>query len=77
MIPNGSRTAENLFNRKKRFLESCAGARYDIMEHGGGHASSTIISPKIFDRFVAPYDSELTRIATRPVSESSTTPAVA
>ncbi len=40
-----------------------AGARFDLIEHGGGDASSTVISPKIFDEFVAPYDAELTRIA--------------
>ncbi len=48
-----------LFRRKKRFIESLKGARYDIIEHGGGAASSTVISPKIFDRFVAPYDAPL------------------
>ncbi|MBD3224542.1 MAG: hypothetical protein GF313_07420 [Caldithrix sp.] len=52
-----------LFERKKIFLQSMDGARFDILEHGGGDASSTIISPQIFDRFVAPYDAELTRIA--------------
>jgi hypothetical protein len=48
-----------LFRRKKLFIESLKGARYDIIEHGGGAASSTVISPKIFDRFVAPYDAPL------------------
>lgn len=54
-----------LFNRKKIFIESTQGANYDILEHGGGDASSTIISPQIFDNFVAPYDSELINIAHR------------
>ncbi len=49
-----------LFRRKKVFIESLRGARYDIIEHGGGAASSTVISPKIFDKFVAPYDADLT-----------------
>jgi uroporphyrinogen-III decarboxylase len=52
-----------LFERKKIFIESTLGANYDILEHGGGDASSTIISPQIFDNYVAPYDSELITIA--------------
>ncbi len=48
-----------LFRRKKLFIESLKGARYDLIEHGGGAASSTVISPKIFDRFVARYDAPL------------------
>ena len=47
-----------LCRRKKVFIESLAGARYDILELGG-HASSTVISPRLFNEFVAPYDSEL------------------
>lgn len=43
--------------RKLKFVRSLAGARYDILELGGGAASSTVISPDIFDEFVAPYDS--------------------
>jgi uroporphyrinogen decarboxylase len=52
-----------LFERKKAYIESLRGARYDIIEHGGGDASSTVISPKIFDTFVAPYDEPLIRLA--------------
>jgi len=52
-----------LFERKKTFIESTQGANYDILEHGGGDASSTIISPQIFDNYIAPYDSELINIA--------------
>lgn len=48
-----------LQERKKIFVRSMKGARYDLIEHGGGDASSTVISPKIFDAFVAPYDAEL------------------
>ena len=33
------------------------------MELGGGDASTTVISPGIFEEFVAPYDSELIRLA--------------
>jgi uroporphyrinogen decarboxylase len=39
------------------------GARYDVIELGGGDASSTVISPDIFDQFVAPYDSQLIQLA--------------
>lgn len=49
--------------RKKTFIRSLAGARYDLLELGGGAASSTVISPKIFDQFVAPYDAELIALA--------------
>ncbi|MFC1614351.1 uroporphyrinogen decarboxylase family protein [Gemmatimonadota bacterium] len=56
---------KSLQARKKVFIESLAGARYDILELGGGDASSTVISPDIFDRFVAPYDSELIELAHR------------
>jgi uroporphyrinogen decarboxylase len=52
-----------LFERKKTFVRSLAGARFDLIEHGGGDASSTVISPRLFDEFVAPYDAELTRLA--------------
>ncbi|HVO44575.1 MAG TPA: uroporphyrinogen decarboxylase family protein, partial [Aggregatilineales bacterium] len=52
-----------LLRRKKIYVESLKGACYDIIEHGGGAASSTVISPKIFDKFVAPYDSELIDLA--------------
>jgi uroporphyrinogen decarboxylase len=48
-----------IFERKKTFVHSLQGVRYDLIEHGGGDASSTVISPKIFDTFVAPYDAPL------------------
>jgi uroporphyrinogen decarboxylase len=52
-----------LWRRKKIFVESLAGARYDILELGGGSASSTVISPRLFDEFVAPYDRRLIALA--------------
>ena len=52
-----------LHRRKQTFIRSLAGARYDILELGGGGASSTVISPRLFDEFVAPYDSELIAMA--------------
>jgi uroporphyrinogen-III decarboxylase len=52
-----------LLERKKVFTLSLEGARYDLLEFGGGDASSTVISPQIFDRFVAPYDSQIISLA--------------
>jgi uroporphyrinogen-III decarboxylase len=48
-----------LQRRKIVFIRSLKSARYDVLELGGGDASSTVISPRMFDQFVAPYDSEL------------------
>jgi len=48
-----------LQERKRTYIRSLKGAKYDILELGGGDASTTVISPKIFNEFVAPYDSEL------------------
>jgi len=48
-----------LRDRKLTYIESMKGAKYDILELGGGDASTTVISPELFDEFVAPYDSEL------------------
>jgi hypothetical protein len=48
-----------LRDRKLGSIETMAGARLDLVELGGGDASSTVISPKIFAEFVAPYDAEL------------------
>lgn len=52
-----------LYQRKKVYIESLIGAKYDLVEFGGGDASSTVISPKIFDKFVAPYDAPLIDLA--------------
>jgi uroporphyrinogen decarboxylase len=48
-----------LQERKSIFIESLKGAKYDILELGGGDASTTVISPDIFNEFVAPYDTAL------------------
>ncbi|MFZ5517573.1 MAG: uroporphyrinogen decarboxylase family protein [Candidatus Zhuqueibacterota bacterium] len=48
-----------LQQRKIHFIRSLKGARYDILELGGGDASTTVISPKLFNEFVAPFDSVL------------------
>lgn len=52
-----------LNDRKKTFVRSLAGAQYDILELGGGDASTTVISPSIFETFVAPYDAALISLA--------------
>ena len=49
--------------RKREYVLSLWGAKYDLSELGGGDASSTVISPTIFDEFVAPYDAELIALA--------------
>ncbi len=48
-----------LQQRKQIYIESMKGAKFDILELGGGDASTTVISPDIFDNFVAPYDKPL------------------
>jgi uroporphyrinogen-III decarboxylase len=46
-----------LWRKKARFVEeSLAGAAYDLIETGGGAASSTVISPRYFREFCLPYD---------------------
>lgn len=52
-----------LNGRKETYIRSLAGANYDLLELGGGDASSTVISPKIFREYVAPYDSRLIDLA--------------
>jgi len=52
-----------LHDRKKVYVDSLKGAKYDILELGGGDASTTVISPDIFNDFVAPYDSSLIEAA--------------
>ena len=52
-----------LQKRKKDYILSLKGASYDILELGGGDASSTVISPALFDEYVARYDIELIQLA--------------
>lgn len=54
-----------LQERKMIFIKSLKGAKYDILELGGGDASTTVISPEIFNKFVAPYDAPLIEAAHR------------
>jgi uroporphyrinogen-III decarboxylase len=48
-----------LQSRKLAYIASLEGAKYDLLELGGGDASTTVISPDIFENFVAPYDRQL------------------
>jgi hypothetical protein len=50
---------EILLERKRAYVATMEGARLDLVELGGGSASSTVISPRIFEEFVAPYDRTL------------------
>ena len=48
-----------LQKRKLHYIKSLKGAKFDLLELGGGDASTTVISPDIFHEFVAPYDTPL------------------
>jgi len=52
-----------LQQRKQKYLRSMKGADFDLIEHGGGDASSTVISPQILEEFVLPYDTPLIDLA--------------
>lgn len=48
-----------LLEKKLQFVETMKGAKFDLIETGGGAASSTLISPKIHEEFCLPYDRKL------------------
>lgn len=48
-----------LLEKKLRFIEGMDGAKFDLIETGGGAASSSLISPDIHEQFCLPYDREL------------------
>jgi uroporphyrinogen-III decarboxylase len=52
-----------LQRRKLVYIKSLKGSRYDLMELGGGDASTTVISPRLFHEFVAPHDTPLIQAA--------------
>jgi len=52
-----------LQKRKLHYVKSLKGAKFDLLELGGGDASTTVISPDIFHEFVAPYDTPLIEAA--------------
>jgi uroporphyrinogen decarboxylase len=45
-----------LLEKKLRFVEGMTGVKFDLVETGGGSASSTLISPKVHREFCLPYD---------------------
>ena len=48
-----------LLEKKLRFVETMKGAKFDLVETGGGASSSTLISPKIHEEFCLPYDRKM------------------
>lgn len=48
-----------LQKRKLAYIDTLGQNCYDVMELGGGDASTTVISPGMFREFVAPYDAPL------------------
>jgi uroporphyrinogen decarboxylase len=48
-----------LLEKKLRFIESMKGARFDLIETGGGAASSTLISPALHAEYCLPYDRKM------------------
>jgi hypothetical protein len=48
-----------LLEKKLRFVETMKGARFDLIETGGGSASSTLISPALHREFCLPYDRKM------------------
>lgn len=58
--PQWAHTFLSILREKKLpFMKSTEGARFDLVELGGGDASSTVVSPSVFEQYVAPYDAEL------------------
>jgi len=45
-----------LLQKKLRFVDGMKGAKFDLVETGGGSASSTVISPDMYREFCLPYD---------------------
>jgi hypothetical protein len=48
-----------LLEKKLQFIEGMKGAKFDLVETGGGAGSSTVISPEIHRTFCLPYDRRL------------------
>jgi len=48
-----------LLEKKLTFIESMNGAKFDLVETGGGAASSTLISPDLHKEFCLPYDRKM------------------
>ena len=45
-----------LLDKKLQFIESMKGAKFDLIETGGGSSSSTLVSPDMHKEFCLPYD---------------------
>jgi uroporphyrinogen decarboxylase len=50
---------EILLEKKLAFIESMKGAKFDLVETGGGSSSSTLVSPDLHKEFCLPYDRKL------------------
>ncbi len=50
---------QTLLEKKLRFVESMKGAKFDLVETGGGAASSTVVSPALHREFCLAYDRQL------------------
>ena len=50
---------EILLDKKLQFIETMKGARFDLIETGGGSSSSTLISPDLHEEFCLPYDKKM------------------
>ncbi len=48
-----------LLEKKLRFIEGMKGAKFDLIETGGGAASSTLVSPALHQEFCLPYDRKM------------------
>jgi uroporphyrinogen-III decarboxylase len=48
-----------LLDKKLLFIDSMKGAKFDLIETGGGSASSTLISPDLHREFCLPYDKKM------------------
>ncbi|MHC4443750.1 MAG: uroporphyrinogen decarboxylase family protein [Planctomycetota bacterium] len=48
-----------LLAKQLRFIESMKGAKFDLVETGGGPSSSSVISPKLHEEFSLPYDRQI------------------
>jgi hypothetical protein len=53
------RLLEILLEKKLRFVEGMKGAKFDLVETGGGASSSTVISPGLHREFCLPYDRQM------------------
>jgi len=48
-----------LLEKKLQFIDSMKAAKFDLIETGGGAASSTLISPNLHKEFCTPYDRKI------------------